>query len=1175
MRFQALNIPAFGPFTGKYLDLSTGAGRLEIIYGANEAGKSSLLRAISTLLFGFGRSTTDDFLHPYGELRVGATIEHEGRMLSCLRRKGNKNTLRDEADSELVTEDDLLAVAPIASQQVFEVMFGLDAERLKRGGDELLAGHGEFGQLLFSAAAGIEGLHSILSGLDGEASDLFKPRSTTAKIPRLLADYNGQRIRMRDAQVTPRELDELRERKEQVLRKLGEVRGSLSRLSVEKERLSRIRSSVGLLDERRLVLSQLEPLASVAPLRERFAAEYAAIRQALTMNEAGRQGLLQRVARLQAELAGIEYSKPLLAHEASIEALYQRLGAEQKAQADLPKLRGNASAMEAELLALLANLGEPPSLDDLARLQVPPAEAKLAASLATAQAALSANLRNASTQAGELAVDVDLDAARLAALAPLRPVGGLEQALRIETQPEAKRRDQAAKVTALEGRIAEEARLLPWPGSVDELLRAALPAEATVTEWRRRLEAAALDRREAEKAHEEADRELARHGTNLRRLQGRRVIATLNDLTMSRDRRQQGWQAVRQSWLEGSSQAAREFLPEADVDPALLAQAYEGTVAKADAVADELRVNADDVALMAQAEQEVGFAREKVAACSEELARKDAVTLALQEEWSGLWLPWGVPASEPSQMAEWLRRRALLADRVRELDVLRSELAQAAVEEEVATSELRQAIGLVLGVTPEPGSTLAALRSQATALLEEQKKLATARQNLEEQLAAARRRLAVVQRKESAAREDLAAWHERWNQLVERLKLHQDAEPAAVQELLQLRSQVTARHNEYVITRTRIDGILRDSAKFESDARLVVVELAAPDTLGMGAMDAVRHMYQQLAAHRKARDLAVSKHGDLAAETAKLDDLDNELVQSQAVLKSMVEEAGCAADAEIPTRMAEWSAKQAAQARLGQIQQSLAAIAAGRTLEALEEEARGVETDEIPGRLESVEQARGGLEQERDELIREDSALSQKLAGFEGRTDARDAAADLQGTRAALLEESENYVRLRLAEQVLRSAIDEFRRKSTGKLLERSSQIFAALTLNSFEGLKLEYGSDARGSVILVGVRPDRRTVTVDGMSEGTRDQLYLALRIASLEVYFEKHPAIPLIADDILVNFDDARAAAALGALADLARHTQVLLFTHHRHMVELAGQRLGPAEFVTYRLERLQAAG
>ncbi|MGC4056232.1 MAG: AAA family ATPase [Paludibaculum sp.] len=360
----------------------------------------------------------------------------------------------------------LLAVAPIANQQAFEVMFGIDAERLRRGGDELLAGHGEFGQLLFAAAAGIEDLHSILTGLDGEASELFRPRSSAAKIPRLLSELAAERARMRDTQVTPRELDELRERKDRVLRRLEEVRRELAAASSEKERLNRTRTSIGLLDEQRLVLSQLEPLAAVAPLRERFADEYAKARQSLSMNEAGRQGLRQRVTRLKEEVSEIHYSEALLAHESSIEELNQRLGAEQKAQADLPKLRGTASAMEAELSALLIDLGEPPDLADLARLRVPAAESKLASSLTTEYAKLSANLRNASAAAAELAVEVEQDELRLGAMAPLKPAAGLERALRLETLPEARLSDLRNRAKAAEERIVDEVRMLPWHGSV-------------------------------------------------------------------------------------------------------------------------------------------------------------------------------------------------------------------------------------------------------------------------------------------------------------------------------------------------------------------------------------------------------------------------------------------------------------------------------------------------------------------------------------------------------------------------------------------------------------------------------------------------------------------------------------------------------------------------------------
>jgi uncharacterized protein YhaN len=79
-------------------------------------------------------------------------------------------------------------------------------------------------------------------------------------------------------------------------------------------------------------------------------------------------------------------------------------------------------------------------------------------------------------------------------------------------------------------------------------------------------------------------------------------------------------------------------------------------------------------------------------------------------------------------------------------------------------------------------------------------------------------------------------------------------------------------------------------------------------------------------------------------------------------------------------------------------------------------------------------------------------------------------------------------------------------------------------------------------------------------MSNGSHDQLYLALRLASLESWLHAHEPIPFVVDDVLLNFDDRRALAALRAIADLSQQTQVLFFTHHRHLVDLAGANLPP---------------
>jgi uncharacterized protein YhaN len=90
----------------------------------------------------------------------------------------------------------------------------------------------------------------------------------------------------------------------------------------------------------------------------------------------------------------------------------------------------------------------------------------------------------------------------------------------------------------------------------------------------------------------------------------------------------------------------------------------------------------------------------------------------------------------------------------------------------------------------------------------------------------------------------------------------------------------------------------------------------------------------------------------------------------------------------------------------------------------------------------------------------------------------------------------------------------------------------------------------------------------VEGMSEGTRDQLYLALRLAALERHLEEHEPMPLILDDLLITFDNDRTKAILPQLADLSKRTQIFLFTHHEHLVDLCREALGEDAFQLHNL-------
>jgi uncharacterized protein YhaN len=143
---------------------------------------------------------------------------------------------------------------------------------------------------------------------------------------------------------------------------------------------------------------------------------------------------------------------------------------------------------------------------------------------------------------------------------------------------------------------------------------------------------------------------------------------------------------------------------------------------------------------------------------------------------------------------------------------------------------------------------------------------------------------------------------------------------------------------------------------------------------------------------------------------------------------------------------------------------------------------------------------------------------------------------------------------VRLAASVLKREIERYRERHRAPLLQYAAELFERLTLGGFTGLDVEYGEN--DEPVLVCVRADHTHVSVPGLSTGTRDQLYLALRLASIRHLATQREPLPLILDDILVHFDDERARAALVTLADFAATTpvQVLFFTHHQRLCELA---------------------
>jgi uncharacterized protein YhaN len=134
-------------------------------------------------------------------------------------------------------------------------------------------------------------------------------------------------------------------------------------------------------------------------------------------------------------------------------------------------------------------------------------------------------------------------------------------------------------------------------------------------------------------------------------------------------------------------------------------------------------------------------------------------------------------------------------------------------------------------------------------------------------------------------------------------------------------------------------------------------------------------------------------------------------------------------------------------------------------------------------------------------------------------------------------------------------------------MLTRAGEIFSTLTLGRYTNLFVDFENTPFRLSARRGM--DGRAVDVPGMSEGTRDQLFLALRLAALELHLAKAKALPFVADDLFINFDDERSTAGLQALRELSAKTQVLFLSHHDHLLPCVRQVFGPAVNVV-RLQR-----
>ncbi|MBC6416629.1 MAG: AAA family ATPase, partial [Rhodospirillales bacterium] len=1125
MRLDRLDLLRYGRFNGTSIALPRAAPDIHILFGPNEAGKTTSLTAIGDLLFGIPERSPYSFLHGYDTMRIGAVLENGGNCIEFQRRKGRRDRILGPDGEPLPGDEGVLEPFLGGADRVyFDRMFNLSHGRLAEGGRTILEAKDDVGRMLFAAGTGLADLRQRLKQLEEEADGLWASRKSGRRLYYQAQDrWQEAQSRQRQHSLTVRDWQTARKILSDAGKTLEQRRQAEEAVSKELKKLARIRRVHAAVRRRRALTEKIAALGAVAVLAE-DAAEQLARAERQDAEIGGKIAVLApQLEKDRQALEAIAFDEALVRRADEIAQLDEQRIAVRSERKDLPK-RQHEFHLELEALAkLAAEIGW--EFDDPGALigRIPPrSKVEPLRRLLARHGELTAELRGAhrareEAQAGlqektkcleEIgeAADVSGLAAVLNAVRGIGDVAGRIRTAQLHAAgiaEDIERKLRSLKPALPSGADIEQRsqlpqgpRLKPALPSGADIEALAVPPEDSVVAHRDAVRSWAQRRDGTKQRHSEACNSLVRDREALERCVRDEGAVAPGAVREARGYRDRLWALVKTRYIEGlqipaeAAQAHAEALKD-------LPGSLEAAVERADAIADRRFDKAQLTAESAVLARNIAGHETSIRQLEAEAAALQADGEQLDRTWHALWAELPLAVLAPDAMLAWLAAREEIVTLIgRERD-LRRQLAGSRQEEQEARDQVRAALTKAGRDAGEIGAdTLQAEVEWAEAYRQEQEAKARRIDAAREALRSAKSELARRQGALTNARTELESWQADWAQAVAAIDLRCDGKPEGVSAQIGLLDRMREHAKTAADLRDkRIAAIDRDIAIFEDAVAEIAAELAPDLTDGdaeASALELNRRREEALTLHRQ--------HGELTAAVDKgrkqIDDLQKSREAGWAPVQPLLKAAAAGDAGELREAIALSDRCRALNEELAGVMQTLDRQGDGLAIEVLEEECRDLDIDEVQVREDAAEAEREVLGRQREEAF---AALTKAEKTFEamgGGDAAARAAADCQEALAAMQDAAERYVRVRASAILLRWAVERYRQEKQGPLLKRAGALFRLLTRNSFA--RLEVGFDRRDSMHLTGVRPDGETVAVAGLSTGTEDQLFLALRIAA-----------------------------------------------------------------------------
>jgi len=1105
MRLDRLDLTRYGHFTDRRIEFrapEAGAPDLHIVYGPNEAGKSTLFSAWMDLLFGIPLRSRNDFLHPGPAMQIGALLSDGDRRADLRRLKRGSGSLLD-AHGAVLPDAVLQSFLGGLSREGYSAMFSLDDETLEKGGDSILSSRGDLGEMLFAASAGLSELAPQLDGIRAELDAVYRVGARKGELhdaKKLLLDLDRER---RDLEVSVTAIQKLGRAAEAAETTWREVRLHEADLARTLQDLREREAALPLRRKLNVCLAELQALDHLPDAGRED-------RERLDRLDRERTKIADRQSERAARMAAVEAEMQALCPDPHILTLAPRIMEAEGLRAphdtalqDLPRRSEDVKEIDARLRAILTDLGH---AGEAAAMVVPAPRMTRMRTLVGTRSGIVAALAGARTETGRAEDHLRRETDRLGASGPADDDGALSALLaRLMAQQPAEAHDRARRDRdAAQGRLRMALDALrPWMGDEDTLAALPVPTDWQIAAWQQdgeRLRQEELDIRRAERDLHEALAGLPKRDEAAGGI-------TLADAAAARGRREARWADHLSRLSPVTAQEFEQALREDDRISALFA----------DALADARR-NALDAAERATREA-------RLAATEVSLARTLSDSARL--------------ASDIAATAGLLGLSdAALPDLIRWLDLRRGALTERAALRDAEDTLVRTGEGLekaakalrTLLADPDAFADYEVLHARARARQDS----LDARREVRRTLANAAADLHDRRKAQADAEGVLAAWRADWEAACADGPLSRYPwNDAALGDVLDLLDRLANDLHEREGLSDRITKMQANRDRFVAARDTILKDLAA-DMPWTGLLTRLRRAEDCARDHERLA-LRMAEEG-----RAEIDDLR----RSKAVaadLDAMGVAFGCPDPATLATHLDACIRARVLRADVDDLRRDL------RDRPDHEDDGNAEDIAERIGRISN------DLHLARDEVDRCHALHLEARAALDA-VGGDDAVARLLERRENLALETKEKAQTHLAQRfglmAFEAALRRYRDLHRSTMLTRASEAFATLSRGAYPGL----ASQPDGTQdVLVALSASGRAKLAADLSKGTRFQLYLALRVAGYHELAQSRTSVPFIADDIMETFDDDRSAAAFSLLADMSRIGQVIYLTHHRHLCDI----------------------